>query len=165
MSLQLVKLFGNGMKAVLKEQSGTKPALLRVFDANGCMVAQREILKSRTFDGTKALEKMTLNADMYGSLEKTYKSVEYNSLGKVRNRTYIGADFGKEVAPTFGQNEIPNGLGWAERIQELEGILTSRDKTLFDMCKQWFIAPRNSICSPQIMQARKKPKPMFEHNA
>ena len=164
MSLQ-VKMFTNGMKAVLREQYGTTPALLRVFDKKGCLVAQREILKSRTFDGTKALEKMTLNADKYGTLEKTYKSVEYNSLGKVRNRTHISADVGQDVAPALSQNEIPNGLGWMERMQESEGALTSTDKTLFDMCKQWFIAPKNSVCSPQIMQARKNPKPMFNFDA
>lgn len=164
MSLQ-VKMFTNGMKAVLREQSGISPALLRVFDKKGYMVAQREILKSKTFDGTKALEKMTLNADKFGTLEKTYKSVEYNSLGKVRNRTYIGADFGKEVAPALSQNEIPNGLGWVERMQESEGALTSRDKTLFDMCRQWFILPRNSVCSPLISPLRKNPKPMFKVDA
>ena len=164
MSLQ-VKMFTNGMKAVLREQCGTSPALLRVFDKKGCMVAQREILKSRTFDGTKALEKMTLNADKFGTLEKTYKSVEYNSLGKVRNRTHISADVGQEVAPTLSQNEIPNGLGWMERMQESEGALTSSDKTLFDMCRQWFILPRNSVCSPLISPLRKNPKPMFRLDA
>lgn len=164
MSLQ-VKMFTNGMKAILREQSGTSPALLRVSDKKGCMVAQREILKSKTFDGTKALEKMTLNADEYGVLEKTYKSVEYNSSGKVRNRTYKSADVGQDVAPALSQNEIPNGLGWVERMQEAEGALTTSDKTLWDMCRQWFILPRNSVCSPLISPLRKNPKPIFRLDA
>ena len=60
MVLQVSKIFSNGMKVVLKEQNGRTPGLLRVFDKNGCLIANREILKSKTFDRTDALEKMTL---------------------------------------------------------------------------------------------------------
>ena len=54
MVLQVSKIFSNGMKVVLKEQNGKTPGLLRVFDKDGCLIVNREILKSKTFDRTDA---------------------------------------------------------------------------------------------------------------
>ena len=165
MVLQVSKIFSNGMKVVLKEQNGRTPGLLRVFDKDGCLIANREILKSKTFDRTDALEKMTLRADNYGNLEKTYTSVVRDRAGKVQKRVHSNTDFGKDVAPTLGENDIPNGLGWMERISETEGKLTKSDKTLWDMCKQWFIAPKYYDCYSQCLRPRKNPKPMFQTEA
>ena len=94
-----------------------------------------------------------------------YTSIVRDRAGNVQKRVHSNTDFGKDVSPTLGENDIPNGLGWKERMSETEEELAKSDKTLWNMCKQWFIAPHYYDCYPQCLRPRKNPKPMFQTQA
>ncbi|MGN0030395.1 MAG: hypothetical protein ACI37Q_00395 [Candidatus Gastranaerophilaceae bacterium] len=66
-----VKLFGNGIKTILKRQRGKRPALLQIFDSENCMIAQRECISRVRKDGSRELQKITLrqSKDSQGQIE------------------------------------------------------------------------------------------------
>lgn len=69
-----IKFFTNGVKAILREQRGKKPALLQIFDSENCMVAQREIKSNIQRDGSRKLEKISLRQAKEGQNQIEYMS-------------------------------------------------------------------------------------------
>ena len=49
-SVQQVKVFANGVKSVLtRAENPTKSSVLRIFDKNNCLLAEREIINNKQF--------------------------------------------------------------------------------------------------------------------
>lgn len=78
MGLQ-VKLFANGIKAVLKPETKNSQAVLKLFNKDGCLISQREI-QNKTNEGTRVLEKLTLRANDKG--EKSIETLRKDILAK-----------------------------------------------------------------------------------
>lgn len=154
-----IKMFANGMKAVLTSAKGNKPSVLRVFDKNGCLTAQRTI-RSVHLQENRTLEKMTLTAqkdeDGVVNLAKNYVGKTFNNEGKMvdiieRQGTYL-------VHLPFTSREINCNstdyrLALKEYLETGEKGETSSDKTLWKMLKQWCDFRRSDTL-------RIEPKPM-----
>ena len=157
MALQ-VKLFTNGIKAVLREQRGNQPTVLRMFDKDGCMVAQRKILSKHYTTGERTLEKVTLKADYHDAydidLKKEYKAVTFDAKDKMNSfREGEGTLFDDLEIDVSRSPQLWNGLVDKEAAMFREKGHTSSDNTLFNMLKQWCDFRR-------VDTPRETPKPM-----
>lgn len=160
MRLEQVKLFANGVKSVLKGQTANKPAVLQLFDKDGCMIAQRQILSRSNADG-KYLEKLTVKADAASpqdgiDLVKSYKGVVWNNEKEVIRLYQDTAEFATpfKYMPDTAHSPMLPGLAWKEGAEQFCKGKTSSDKTLWKMLKQWCDFRRTDTL-------RETPKPMF----
>lgn len=158
MRLEQIKLFANGARAVLREQTHREPAMLRVFDKDGCMVAQRKILNRKNADG-RYLEKLTVKADTTDlgdiNLMKEYKGVVWNNDKEVIRLYEDSAEFCSPLRglPDTARSPMLPGLAWKEGSEQLYGK-SSSNKTLWKMLKQWCDFRHTDTL-------RETPKPMF----
>ena len=132
-----VKLFANGIKAVLKEQKGLKqPAVLRIFDKEGCLIKQREIINNRNFNGF--LDKLTVGTD--ASYGRHYFFIQRKISAKINRRkteyTEMYSDFKKYG---FGVFEKHSRNSAAESVCN-RNISLNGDIALAD----YFIMPEKS---------------------
>jgi len=113
-TLRQVKLFANGVKAVLQPATKKKQSVLRLFDKEGCMIAQREI-QNRSQFGSRVLEKITLRSNKNdGNVETILK---YNG----------GNGFRKEVRAAAPRNY--NRFNVTEKTIERSGETYSHSYT------------------------------------
>lgn len=147
-----IKVFANGIKAILKPQIKSS-AILKIFDKDGCMIAQRKICRSYC---PSVVEKMTLKADKAGQMSKEYKlsGFDENGLRIISPKRKVG------IFEMFPRNLNDKGYYLFENEKSLYeaqksgyrcGCIPS-DATLINMHRQWFDRGK-----PRI-----KPKPIIE---
>ena len=135
-SVQQVKVFANGVKSVLtRAENPTKSSVLRIFDKNNCLLAEREIINNKQF-----LEKLSYKA----TPESDGVSFAKKYLLKIRQpesqRIIREADYCDSLFPSYTYAETG---GYPLALREIHKGLTKgrgldySDNRLYKMFKQW----------------------------
>ena len=172
MGLQ-VKIFTNGVKAILKEQRGKKPALLQVFDSENCMVAQREIQSRVQRDGSRTLEKITLRQANEGQNQIEYISTTVGNSGRWNSYRAVLPEYSDEVY--INQNmTLSNMLRQSEYHKEFKNHCmalnflgfplqkaTATPMTKFEELKATLDRMYQQWYNPKTCELRESVKPMM----
>lgn len=97
MGLQQIKMFSNGVKAVLTPK-GKGRQLMQVFDKENCMIAQREVqTRTSALTGSKTLEKLTLRQNKEGANMVEYLATTSHPTRSWSSRRIVRPEYSDSV--------------------------------------------------------------------